>query len=150
MFIATRHNLHAPLTIEALRAGKKVFVEKPLALTASELLEIQKVYETALAEGKDPMLLVGFNRRFAPQVLHARRFFESAVGPVRYSVPRQRRYLPKTHWTRDPIEGGGRIVGEVCHFIDLMQYLTASFPVRVFAEALSSASGGTADDDSGT
>jgi predicted dehydrogenase len=148
VFVATRHNLHTPLIVQALRAGKKAFVEKPLALTPAELLEIKKVYGAALADGKDPMLMVGFNRRFAPQVQHAKRFFENVVGPyvIQYRVSAG--YLPKTHWTRDPIEGGGRIIGEVCHFIDLMQFMTGSSPARVFAESLSSASGGTADDDS--
>ena len=148
MFIATRHNLHASLTIDALRAGKKVFVEKPLALTAGELKEIQKAYEFASANGKDPLLMVGFNRRFAPQVQHAKRFFENAVGPYVMQYRVNAGFVPRTHWTRDPVEGGGRVLGEVCHFIDLMQYITSSQPAKVFAEALSAASGGTADDDS--
>ncbi|MBF8295594.1 MAG: oxidoreductase domain protein [Bacteroidetes bacterium] len=148
VFIATRHNLHASLTIDALRAGKKVFVEKPLALTAGELKEIQKAYESASANGKDPLLMVGFNRRFAPQVQHAKRFFENAVGPYVMQYRVSAGFVPRTHWTRDPVEGGGRVLGEVCHFIDLMQYITSSQPAKVFAEALSAASGGTADDDS--
>jgi predicted dehydrogenase/threonine dehydrogenase-like Zn-dependent dehydrogenase len=148
IFIATRHNLHASLAIEALRAGKNVFVEKPLAITLEELKEIQKVYGNGAANGKPPVLMVGFNRRFAPHVQHARRFFENAVGPyvIQYRV--NAGLVPRTHWSRDPIEGGGRIIGEVCHFIDLMQYLTASRPVKIFAESLSGSHGAAADDDS--
>lgn len=148
VFIATRHNLHARLTAAALLAGKKVFVEKPLALSAGELADIQKAYESALSAGKDPMLMVGFNRRFAPQVAHAKRFFEDAVGPYVMQYRLSAGFVPKTHWTRDPIEGGGRIIGEVCHFIDLMQYITSSKPVKVSAESLSASSGGSDDDDS--
>ncbi len=148
VFIATRHNLHASLTIEALKAGKNVFVEKPLAMNAGELQEILKAYESASAVGKEPLLLVGFNRRFASQVQHVKRFFENAVGPyvIQYRV--NAGFVPKTHWTRDPVEGGGRIIGEVCHFVDLMQFITSSKPTKVSAEALSVASGGASDDDS--
>jgi predicted dehydrogenase/threonine dehydrogenase-like Zn-dependent dehydrogenase len=148
VFIATRHNLHASLTIDALKAGKNVFVEKPLALNADELKDIQKAYESTSSGGKEPLLMVGFNRRFAPQVQHAKRFFENAVGPyvIQYRVSAG--FVPKTHWTRDPVEGGGRIIGEVCHFVDLMQFITSSHPVKVSAEALSSASSGPPDDDS--
>ena len=148
VFIATRHNLHASLTVDALKAGKNVFVEKPLALNASELREIQNAYESASASGKEPVLLVGFNRRFAPQVQHAKRFFENAVGPYVMQYRVSAGFVPKTHWTRDPVEGGGRIIGEVCHFVDLMQYISSSQPVKVFAEALSAASSGPSDDDS--
>ncbi|HCA79181.1 MAG TPA: oxidoreductase [Bacteroidetes bacterium] len=148
VFIATRHNLHAPLVIDALRAGKNVFVEKPLAVTAEELAEIQKVHNTVQAEWKGSRLMVGFNRRFAPHVLHCKRFFENAVGPYVLQYRVNAGAIPRTHWTRDPLEGGGRIIGEVCHFIDLMQYIIGSTPERVFAESLSSGSGGSLDDDS--
>ena len=148
LFIATRHNLHASLTIEALKAGKSVFVEKPLALNGEQLKEIQKVYKSLSTAERSPMLMVGFNRRFAPHVQHAKRFFENAVGQyvIQYRVSAGS--VPKTHWTRDPLEGGGRIIGEVCHFIDLMQYLTASRPVKVYAESISGGSGASPDDDS--
>ncbi|MCX6133375.1 MAG: bi-domain-containing oxidoreductase [Ignavibacteriales bacterium] len=148
VFIATRHNLHASLTVDALKSGKSVFVEKPLALNASELREIQNACESASAAGKEPLLMVGFNRRFAPQVVHARRFFENAVGPYVMQYRVSAGFVPKSHWTRDSAEGGGRIIGEVCHFVDLMQYITSSQPVKVFAESLSAASGGASDDDS--
>jgi polar amino acid transport system substrate-binding protein len=148
VFVATRHNLHAPLVVEAMKAGKSVFVEKPLALTSEELAEIRKVHDALQSEGKAPRLMVGFNRRFAPHVQHCRRFFENAVGPYVLNYRVNAGAVPRTHWTRDPLEGGGRIIGEVCHFIDLMQYITSSTPERVYAESLSSGSGGTQDDDS--
>ena len=148
VFIATRHNLHAPLVIGALKAGKSVFVEKPLALNTDQLKEIQKVYKALSTADRSPMLMVGFNRRFAPHVQHAKRFFENAVGPyvIQYRVSAGA--VPKTHWTRDPVEGGGRIIGEVCHFIDLMQYLTASLPVKVYAEPISGGATSSPEDDS--
>jgi len=148
VFVATRHNLHAPLTIASLKAGKSVFVEKPLALNAEQLNEIRRVYRSVSSADRSPMLMVGFNRRFAPHVQHAKRFFENAVGPyvIQYRVSAGA--VPKTHWTRDPLEGGGRIIGEVCHFIDLMQYLTASVPAKVYAEPISGGANAPPDDDS--
>jgi polar amino acid transport system substrate-binding protein len=134
VFIATRHNLHSPLSIEALKAGKSVFVEKPLALNAEQLKEIQKVYKSLSTAGQAPMLMVGF--------------FENAVGPYVMQYRVSAGAVPKTHWTRDPHEGGGRIIGEVCHFIDLMQYLTASLPVKVYAEPVSGSASASSDDDS--
>jgi polar amino acid transport system substrate-binding protein len=148
VFIATRHNLHAPLTIDALRAGKHVFVEKPLAMTMEELAELRKVYTALESDGKAPKLLVGFNRRFAPHAQHCKRFFENAVGPYVLQYRVNAGAVPRSHWTRDPLEGGGRIIGEICHFIDLMQYITGSLPERVFADALSTGSVGMQDDDS--
>ena len=147
VFIATRHNLHAGMVVAALKAGKHVFVEKPLALNAGEMEEIRKAYHAA-GSGKEPVLLAGFNRRFAPHVQHAKRFFENVVGPYAMQYRVSAGFVPKTHWTRDPVEGGGRIIGEVCHFVDLMQYITSSTPVRIFAESLSSATSGATDDDS--
>jgi predicted dehydrogenase/threonine dehydrogenase-like Zn-dependent dehydrogenase len=148
VFIATRHNLHASLTMDALKAGKCVFVEKPLALTLDELQDVRKVYASLSTPERSPMLMVGFNRRFAPHVEHAKRFFENAVGPyvIQYRVSAGA--VPKTHWTRDPVEGGGRIIGEVCHFIDLMQYFTTSVPSKVYAEPVSAGATANADDDS--
>ncbi len=145
VFIATRHNLHARLVIDALRAGKHVFVEKPLATTREELKELSEVVRR---EKNSPhLLLVGFNRRFSPHAQQAVRFFENAVGPYVINYRVNAGAMPATHWTRDPVEGGGRIIGEVCHFVDLLQFFTRSRPVRVFAEPISSTKG-LQDDDS--
>lgn len=148
VFITARHNLHAPYVIDALKGGKHVFVEKPLALTSDELKSIERAYRSATSRKPELVLMVGFNRRFSPHVQHVKRFFDAAIGPyiIQYRV--NAGFVPKTHWTRDPVEGGGRIIGEVCHFVDLMQYMTGSMPVRIFAEPLTSEGGKSADDDS--
>jgi polar amino acid transport system substrate-binding protein len=119
ILIATRHDLHAPITAAALRAGKTVFCEKPLCLSDAELADI-------LAAG-NPRLLVGFNRRFAP-------FAQPIPGPrvMRYRVSVAP--LPKNHWINDPIFGGGRILGEVCHFVDFLHHMARARPVTVFAQ----------------
>jgi len=135
VFIATRHNTHAALAVAALEAGKNVFVEKPLALTAAELT---LVAETA---NRHPScrLMVGFNRRFAPLASKAKEFFGHDPGPYVINYRINAGPIPKDHWIQTA-EGGGRILGEVCHFIDLLQYLTSSTPETVFAECLSGSS----------
>jgi polar amino acid transport system substrate-binding protein len=141
--IATRHDSHAPLARRALEAGRHVFVEKPLALTDEEL---DGVLEAARAgEGR---LLVGYNRRFSP---HARACAEVFAGrreplSILYRVNAGR--IPRTHWIQDAREGGGRIVGEVCHFIDLMHYLTGAVTARVYAESVAGRNEETPDEDS--
>jgi polar amino acid transport system substrate-binding protein len=119
VLVATRHNLHAEIVTAALRSGKTVFCEKPLCLTGAELDEI-------IATGNQ-RLMVGFNRRFAP-------FAKPLPGPLvmRYRVSVQP--LPKTHWVNDPVVGGGRILGEVCHFVDFLHCMARSRPVTVFAQ----------------
>jgi predicted dehydrogenase/threonine dehydrogenase-like Zn-dependent dehydrogenase len=133
VIIASRHDSHATLTIEAIRANKAVHVEKPLALNGVELEEIIQAYAQAQ---HSPFVMVGFNRRFAPMIQRVLKFFDKRVEPLAMNFRINAGYLPLTHWTQDPQQGGGRIIGEVCHFVDLMQYL-AGAPVRqVFAQAL--------------
>src|SRR5262249_8668007 len=129
VLIATRHHQHAQMTAVALRAGKHVFVEKPLAIDAAGL---DAVIE-ARAAAPDCQLMVGFNRRFSPlaKALAERMRGEPLVITYRINAGS----VPATHWTQDPSTGGGRIVGEVCHFIDLMQFLTGSLPTEVSASA---------------
>lgn len=155
VFIASRHNLHAPVAIEALKSGKNVFVEKPLAIRVDDAREVVKTYRALAAKkprsqeaSPTPILMVGFNRRFAPHIQHVKRFFENATGPFAVQYRINAGFVPRTHWTQNPLEGGGRILGEVCHFVDLIQYLTNSVPVRVFAEPLTPPGGGMLDDDS--
>jgi predicted dehydrogenase/threonine dehydrogenase-like Zn-dependent dehydrogenase len=133
--IGTRHDSHAELARKALERNKNVFVEKPLALNDDELDRI--VQAAANSTGR---LMVGFNRRFSPLAQRARAFFDGVGSPlsILYRVNAGR--IPKEHWTQNASEGGGRIVGEVCHFIDLMQFLTNSAPVSVFAESVSAQS----------
>jgi predicted dehydrogenase/threonine dehydrogenase-like Zn-dependent dehydrogenase len=141
--IGTRHDSHAELARKALERNKNVFVEKPLALNDDELDQVLRA-----AANSTGRLMVGFNRRFSPLAQRARDFFAGVDSPlsILYRVNAGR--IPKEHWTQDADEGGGRIVGEVCHFIDLMQFLTGSAPVSVFAESVSAKSDKTINADS--
>jgi predicted dehydrogenase/threonine dehydrogenase-like Zn-dependent dehydrogenase len=141
--IGTRHDTHAELARKALELGKHVLVEKPLALSDEELESV-----LATAGSSTGKLMVGFNRRFSPLAQRAKDFFAGRETPlsILYRVNAGR--LPKDHWLQNDVEGGGRIIGEVCHFIDLMQYLTGAPPVSVFAEAMSAKSSKIVDADS--
>ena len=121
ILVATRHDLHAKITAGALRAGKTVFCEKPLCLREEELDEIFKAGSRRM--------MVGFNRRFAPFAADARKLIGPLVMRYRVSVAP----LPKKHWINDPEVGGGRVLGEVCHFVDFLYFLARSRPVSVFA-----------------
>lgn len=131
VLIATRHNLHAKLAIEALNHGKDVFVEKPLALSLPELKEVITTHKQ-----NSGRLMVGFNRRFSPFSLKAKQFLSSMNEPLVMNYRVNAGFIPKESWVHDPSEGGGRILGEVCHFIDLAQFFTSSLPTKVYAEAL--------------
>jgi predicted dehydrogenase/threonine dehydrogenase-like Zn-dependent dehydrogenase len=148
VFIATRHNLHAGYIIDAIKRGKNVFVEKPLAVNEQELAEIVKSYQVAARSKNHGVLMVGFNRNFAPSVRTAKEFFSEATGPFVINYRVNAGYLPSTHWTRDPEEGGGRIVGEVCHFVALIQHFVNASPDRVYAEGLSIVGTMSGEDDS--
>jgi predicted dehydrogenase len=130
--IATRHDSHAALAAAALAAGKHVFVEKPLATNEDDLRTV-----VAAAEQAETHLMVGFNRRFAPLARQAREKLRDRAQPLAMVYRVNAGALPASHWARDPEEGGGRIIGEVCHFIDLLQYLCGSAPVSVFAASVS-------------
>ena len=123
--IATRHDSHARLVCEGLRAGKSVFVEKPLALSAAELDEIQTAHGEARARAGGARLMVGFNRRFAPQVRKMKALL-TGCGPKSMIVTVNAGRIPGEHWTQDAQVGGGRIVGEACHFVDLLRYLAGA------------------------
>jgi polar amino acid transport system substrate-binding protein len=141
--VGTRHDTHAELARAALERNKHVFVEKPLALDDEQL---DAVLEAA---GSSPAkLMVGFNRRFSPLAQRAKEFFDKRDTPlsILYRVNAGR--IAKEHWTQNAEEGGGRIVGEVCHFVDLMQYLTGAPPVYLFAESISAKSSKIVDADS--
>jgi predicted dehydrogenase len=130
--IATRHDQHAALVADALRAGKAVFVEKPLAIAESSLGEL----EPLLLSLESPRLMVGFNRRFAPLAVQTREFFAGRRVPLFVSYRVNAGTFPPDSWVFDPAVGGGRILGEVCHFVDTICYLTGALPSRVFAEEL--------------
>ncbi|MEE9607283.1 MAG: bi-domain-containing oxidoreductase [Myxococcota bacterium] len=141
VFILTRHNLHAPLILRALARGKHVFTEKPLALTRDELDAIAE----ARAGGATDVM-VGFNRRFAPLVGAIREHFTGRTHPLAMHYRINAGRLPNDHWVHDPVEGGGRILGEVCHFVDLLQFLAGAPPTRVSADAIAGDSRFRSDD----
>ncbi len=132
VLIATRHDQHGPLVAQAIAAGKAVFVEKPLAITLDALLQVQ----AAILSAASPRLFVGYNRRFSPLAVQCRAFFAGRVDPMFISYRVNAGAFPADNWVFDPKEGGGRILGEVCHFVDFMCYLTGARPQRIFAEAM--------------
>jgi polar amino acid transport system substrate-binding protein len=130
IFVLTRHGSHARFVSEALRAGKAVFVEKPLALDREELAEVVRALQET-----DGFLMVGFNRRFAPTTEFVRVRLQSGTGPLVVHVRCNAGFIPPDSWVHDPVEGGGRIIGEVCHFVDLVQALTGELPTEVHVAA---------------
>jgi polar amino acid transport system substrate-binding protein len=142
VFIATPHSSHSELVVKALKAGKNVYVEKPLAIDIEQLNSVV----TAKSESGQ-RLMVGFNRRFAPVSVSIKKELQSAAEPMVINIRVNAGHIPKDHWIQNPEIGGGRIIGEMCHFIDLMQFFTNSEPVKVFAESFSSVNSQiTADD----
>lgn len=130
--VGTRHDLHAQLSRQALERNRHVFVEKPLAVNDEELDELLRV--ARLSSGR---LMVGFNRRFSPLARKAKEFFAGRSAPlsILYRVNAGR--APREHWAYEATQGGGRIVGEVCHFVDLMQYWIGAPPVSVYCNSIS-------------
>ena len=140
VIVATRHDSHASIAAAALRAGKSVFVEKPLALDHHQLSEVAASAESARRpDGTAPVLMVGFNRRFAPTMLRLREVCRSAGEALAIHYRVNAGLLPATHWLHDPIVGGGRIIGEGCHFVDLVTCLAGAPVVEVFAQLLPNA-----------
>ena len=136
VFIATRHDSHARLAIEALHAGKHVFVEKPLALSRDELAAVEEAWRSA----GDRLLMVGFNRRFSPLAVQTQRLLSSRSQPASLVYTVNAGAIPADHWTQDLRAGGGRIVGEACHFVDLLRFLVGRPITGVTARALGDAS----------
>jgi polar amino acid transport system substrate-binding protein len=120
--------------LQGLRAEKAVFVEKPLAIDPSELDEIVELYNRACQDGNPPFIMVGYNRRFSPAMQAIKEFMSAAGEPLAITYRVNAGFLPATSWYQGS-EQGGRVVGEVCHFVDTMQYLTGSTPVSVYAAA---------------
>jgi len=147
IFIATRHGSHAKYVLEALRRGKNVFVEKPLALNEVELREIEMAFREARNANPSLRLMVGFNRRFAPSFVALKRFFSGIKDPLLIQYRVNAGFLPKEHWIHDPVDGGGRIIGEVCHFVDALEFLTGNHVKGVFARTVSSTNEAMVGDD---
>ncbi len=135
VIIATRHNLHSQIAIEALNKGKYVFVEKPLAISPEQLKQIVEAWKTSNGN-----IMVGFNRRFAPFTRKIENHFRSRTYPISINYRVNAGPIPRDNWLQDPQVGGGRIIGEACHFVDFLQYMAGCYPLRVHAEMLRSGS----------
>lgn len=134
VFVITRHNLHAENVIKSIQNNKNVFVEKPLAMNEIELSEIKKTYDIALSKGNTIKVMVGFNRRFSPAITDLKNLFlPEQVKSIAIRV--NSGVMPFEHWVNDPEIGGGRIIGEACHFIDLAMFIADSPIVSVSADS---------------
>ena len=135
VFVTTRHNSHARFVMEALEAGKHVFVEKPLCMNRDELSKIETLYNSKfkIQNSKLPLLMVGYNRRFSPHTIKIKELLAGRAEPLCMNMTVNAGIIPQDHWIHDPEVGGGRIVGEGCHFIDLMVSLTGSMVQSVSA-----------------
>ncbi len=134
--IVTRHDSHASIVSRALAKGKHVFVEKPLALTMEEIDQVEAAYHAAHGEAKGPQLMVGFNRRFSPQIKKIKVLLDAVREPKTFVMTMNAGPIPGSHWTQDKNVGGGRIIGEACHFIDLMRFLVGRKIVSVQARRM--------------
>jgi predicted dehydrogenase/threonine dehydrogenase-like Zn-dependent dehydrogenase len=134
VFIATRHDSHSHYVLEALKAGKHVFIEKPLCLTIDKLEAIKNAYDLS-AMDHQPVMMVGYNRRFAPLIIRLKK--EIGGGPMAITYRVNAGNIPADSWIQDKDFGGGRIIGEVCHFVDTLSFLCGALPVSVHANAMS-------------
>ena len=139
--IVTRHDSHARFVAQALGAGKNVFVEKPLAIDTAGLETVEAAYKKAHESTAGPQLMVGFNRRFSPQVQKMKALLEPVKEPKSFIMTMNAGAIPADHWTQENAVGGGRIIGEACHFIDLMRFLAGSPIVSVQARRMGDAPG---------
>jgi len=132
VFCASKHDSHAKYVVESISAGKPVFVEKPLAINSEELMQIDETVKK-----QNGNVMVGFNRRFSKSFTIISDFFKMRKDPMSVSYRVNAGHIPLNHWIQHP-EQGGRIIGEACHFIDCMVYLTKALPVKIYAESISS------------
>ena len=130
IFIATRHDSHAHLVCKALENNKNVFVEKPLAINVEQLKQIVSIYQG------ESILMVGYNRRFAPLSLLIKQDLKKVSAPMVMNYRINAGYISDDSWIQDPEAGGGRIIGEVCHFIDFLTFLSGSLPKKVYASSI--------------
>lgn len=145
--IVTRHDSHAHFVVQALKAGKHVFVEKPLALRVEEISMVESAYYEAQTIGKRLHLMLGFNRRFSPQVQRIKELLRTVNEPKAFIMTVNAGFVPSDNWVQDYNIGGGRIIGEACHFIDLMRFLAESEIVSVSARRMGGAPGVEVADD---
>ncbi len=145
LFSITQHHLHAAHAIKAVESGKALFLEKPLCISLEELQSIDQALE-ARGHG-DPRIMIGFNRRFAPLAAQLKQFVSGISEPLTVSFRFNAGAIPAEHWTQIDELGGGRIIGEACHAVDFVTWLTGSLPVRVFAESVARPGSGQLSDD---
>ncbi|MEC9375429.1 MAG: bi-domain-containing oxidoreductase [Pseudomonadota bacterium] len=145
--VATRHDSHANYTISALNAGKHVFVEKPIAINRTQLEEIKRAYIEAQNDNSQPLLMVGFNRRFSPLTIKLKSLLDKKSEPKSIVMTVNAGEIPADHWAQDPVQGGGRIIGEACHFIDLFRFIIGSPIIKVNAIRVGNAPGIAIRDD---
>jgi predicted dehydrogenase/threonine dehydrogenase-like Zn-dependent dehydrogenase len=134
--IVTQHHSHAEFVTKALSLGKNVFVEKPLAITQKQLEQVQSAY---LSQETNTQLMVGYNRRFAPHIIKIKQLLDPIKQPKSFIMTMNAGMIPKEHWTQDREKGGGRIIGEACHFIDLMRFLAGNKIISVQARRMGTA-----------
>ncbi len=140
VFITTPHNSHAALVKKALEAGKRVFVEKPLCMNRAELDELEP-----LVSGGRSLVMVGFNRRFSPHTRKIKSLLEGVRAPKSFVMTVNAGAIPADHWTQDPAVGGGRVIGEACHFIDLLRFLAGAAITHASADYLGGEEGKLGD-----
>ncbi|MGC8658067.1 MAG: bi-domain-containing oxidoreductase [Desulfomonilaceae bacterium] len=131
IFILTRHNTHSKLVCQALKNGKNAYVEKPLAIFPEELKTVEEAYNASRNADFSPIVMIGFNRRFSPHLQKIKELLKGVKSPLSIIITVNAGEVPPNDWTQDPMVGGGRIIGEGCHFVDLLYFLTASKPVSV-------------------
>lgn len=139
--IATRHDTHAPYVQQAIQNGKHVFVEKPLALTLEDLATVEAAYRKQVEQGPPSQLMVGFNRRFSPHAVKMKQLLDTVTEPKSFIMLMNAGAIPADHWTQDIHSGGGRIIGEACHLIDLMRFFAGYPIVSVSARRMGDAPG---------
>jgi len=145
--IATRHDSHAQLVVSGLTARKNIFVEKPLCISHQELLDIQQAYYAEPVDQQAPQLMVGFNRRFAPHIKKIKELLAPIREPKSFIMTINAGAIPQDHWTQDQNVGGGRIIGEACHFIDLMRFLTDAAIVSIQSRKMGGATANGTNED---
>ncbi len=141
VLIATRHHLHARQALAAINAGKSVFCEKPLCLMESELASLVRAmshigFSSERTSLRSQLLMVGFNRRFAPMAVQLKNFLSQIHEPISMHYRVNAGFIPADHWVNDPEQGGGRILGEVCHFVDFLCFLAGACPIEVHAQSV--------------
>jgi predicted dehydrogenase/threonine dehydrogenase-like Zn-dependent dehydrogenase len=136
--VASMHNQHAQNACDSVNAGKHVFVEKPLATTRDDLKRVQEAYEKSRSQSPAPLLMVGFNRRFAPHTERIKQLLSGTSEPKTFIMTVNAGEMSPDHWMQDPVVGGGRIIGEGCHFIDLLRFLAGHPIISVHTDSLGS------------